>query len=239
MSKSQQQKIDPEVEEVLASIRQIMANDLDDESKSIGNDIISFPNVKTSTTRKQSRENSDILTLTEMVNTDGSVISLSNEETEMAAKQDTIQEKADKEEAKVPEAKGADANGDKDTSAPLDLSDEDNSADAPQAEDTEIKVEDTEVKLVSSEDMESLMSPEAVAESAAAFSGLNQLTEEMKQKIQAGSFGTQTVDDLMREMLRPLLKEWLDSHLPSLVKWLVAEKIEQMIREKQGGKKAS
>ena len=29
--------------------------------------------------------------------------------------------------------------------------------------------------------------------------------------------GQRTIEDLVREMLRPLLKEWLDSNLPHLV----------------------
>jgi len=227
MSQAQAHNIDPAVEEVLASIRQIMAIDLDEESDKRGHDIISLPLEKKTTSRKRSAESSDILTLTEMITTDGSVVSLSKRETQMAAKLDTEQTKAIAEETVTPESST------NDTEKPLDLED------SEYAEES-LVAEDKEVKIVSAEDIESLMSPEAVAQSTAAFGDLNKLTADMQQSIQAGTFGDQTIDQLMREMLRPLLKEWLDSHLPSLVKWLVAEKIEQMIREKQNGaKKAS
>lgn len=40
----------------------------------------------------------------------------------------------------------------------------------------------------------------------------------------------QTVEDLMKEMLRPMLKAWLDDHLPSLVERLVRAEIERVSR---------
>ncbi len=40
----------------------------------------------------------------------------------------------------------------------------------------------------------------------------------------------QTVEDLMKEMLRPMLKSWLDDHLPSLVERLVQAEIERVSR---------
>lgn len=39
-----------------------------------------------------------------------------------------------------------------------------------------------------------------------------------------------TVEDLVREMLRPMLKEWLDANLPSMVERLVRQEIERIAR---------
>lgn len=39
-----------------------------------------------------------------------------------------------------------------------------------------------------------------------------------------------TLEDLVSEMLRPMLKEWLDDNLPSLVERLVKEEIERVSR---------
>jgi cell pole-organizing protein PopZ len=221
MNKKQTTQVDPAVEEVLASIRHIMAIDLDGPGENQGPTTHAFPTLKKSPSHSGSRENSDILTLTEMVTTDGSVISLSKKGAQMASKSETQSEKTSKEESQK--------NGQAHSSEPLDLI---HGALAKPRQQHE-----TDTKVVSAEDISSLMSPEAVAQSTEAFNDLNKLTADMKQKIQTGTFGTQTIDEMMREMLRPLLKEWLDSHLPSLVKWLVAEKIEQMIREKKGGDK--
>ena len=49
----------------------------------------------------------------------------------------------------------------------------------------------------------------------------------------AGAVNTahsQTLDDLVKDMLRPMLKTWLDTHLPPLVERLVRDEIERLSR---------
>jgi uncharacterized protein len=41
-----------------------------------------------------------------------------------------------------------------------------------------------------------------------------------------------TLQDLVREMLRPMLKSWLDDNLPTLVERLVLAEIERMTSRK-------
>ncbi len=41
--------------------------------------------------------------------------------------------------------------------------------------------------------------------------------------------GGPTIEDVVREELRPLLKEWLDQHLPSVVERLVRVEIERVV----------
>lgn len=235
---NRQQQIDPAVEEVLASIRQIMAIDGESTEENEQSDIITFPRGKNNS-RKPLDENSDILTLTEFAEAEVVHNTPSEKEVMMAAKNE-------KQKNAASAKKDADESTDpKSEEAPLDLEQE-----APSEDVNELKSENVEApalteadlaetKIVSADDIESLMSPEAVAQSAAAFNDLDKLTSEVTQKIRTDNLGNQTVDELMRELLKPLLKEWLDSHLPSLVKWLVAEKIEQMIREKESNTKAS
>lgn len=43
-----------------------------------------------------------------------------------------------------------------------------------------------------------------------------------------------TLEDMVREFLRPLLKDWLDEHLPQLVERLVKDEIARLVREAQG-----
>ena len=45
--------------------------------------------------------------------------------------------------------------------------------------------------------------------------------------------GQRTIEDLVREMLRPLLKEWLDSNLPHLVERVVQEEVGRLVRDVQ------
>jgi len=42
-----------------------------------------------------------------------------------------------------------------------------------------------------------------------------------------------TLEDMVRELLRPQLKEWLDAHLPQLVERLVRDEIARLLREAQ------
>jgi cell pole-organizing protein PopZ len=81
---------------------------------------------------------------------------------------------------------------------------------------------------------EHLVSQEALSETAQAFHPLNKLKQEkakppeprLNQKV-----GTLTIEDLARETLKPLLKEWLDANLPSLVRGVVNEQVEKIVRQ--------
>ncbi|BCP53446.1 hypothetical protein K32_20630 [Kaistia sp. 32K] len=46
------------------------------------------------------------------------------------------------------------------------------------------------------------------------------------------SANSRTLDDLVKEMLRPMLKNWLDSNLPPLVERLVRDEIERLSRRR-------
>jgi uncharacterized protein len=80
-----------------------------------------------------------------------------------------------------------------------------------------------------------LVSDEAAAASMAALSQLNQLggrSEQRMSDIPLGD-GQRSIEDLVREMLRPLLKEWLDSNLPHLVERVVQEEVGRIVRDVQ------
>ncbi len=80
-----------------------------------------------------------------------------------------------------------------------------------------------------------LVSPAAALASVAA---LSQLANTAPQREQAADtamgVGGRTLDDLVRELLHPMLKQWLDANLPKLVERLVHEEITRMVREAQG-----
>jgi len=66
-----------------------------------------------------------------------------------------------------------------------------------------------------------LLSPQVDAAVAGAFSDFASLIL---------SRDARTIEDLIREMLRPMLKSWLDDNLPVLVERLVREEIERVSR---------
>jgi uncharacterized protein len=65
-----------------------------------------------------------------------------------------------------------------------------------------------------------IISPIAEAASRSAFDAL----QSVAPKSTAPAGGT-TIDDLARELLRPMLKEWLDAHLPGIVEGVVAKEV--------------
>ncbi len=66
---------------------------------------------------------------------------------------------------------------------------------------------------------QTLVSPNAESASRAALGALSALI--VKPEVH----GSDTLEGLVREMLRPMLREWLDANLPQVVEGLVAKEI--------------
>ena len=64
-----------------------------------------------------------------------------------------------------------------------------------------------------------IVSTAAVAASRSALSSLSRLT--VKPEIA----GSDSLEGLVREMLKPMLKDWLDAHLPAVVERIVAQEV--------------
>lgn len=70
---------------------------------------------------------------------------------------------------------------------------------------------------------DAMISPEATSVAASSF---NRLSEQI-----FGREGSErSIDDLARQLLHPMLKQWLDQNLPRLVEKLVREEIERVAR---------
>lgn len=70
----------------------------------------------------------------------------------------------------------------------------------------------------------------APAAAAAAAASLGQLLRAVaSERGAAVSRGGPTIEDVVREELRPMLKEWLDQHLPEVVERLVRAEIERVV----------
>jgi cell pole-organizing protein PopZ len=75
---------------------------------------------------------------------------------------------------------------------------------------------------VAPRDEEPLVSGEAAKASKAALAALAGVTIDPRA-------GENTLDGLVREMLRPMLKDWLDANLPELVERVVAREVARVI----------
>ncbi|HTI31074.1 MAG TPA: DUF2497 domain-containing protein [Sphingomonas sp.] len=69
---------------------------------------------------------------------------------------------------------------------------------------------------------EALVSPVAAETSRAQLDALSSVV------VTANPAGSDTLEGLVREMLRPMLAEWLDAKLPAMVERLVAVEIERI-----------
>jgi uncharacterized protein len=78
-----------------------------------------------------------------------------------------------------------------------------------------------------------LVSGAAAAASIASMSQLAPARPGPTGSMALGDAG-RTLEDLVRELLRPMLKDWLDAQLPKIVERLVQEEIQRMSREAQG-----
>jgi cell pole-organizing protein PopZ len=74
---------------------------------------------------------------------------------------------------------------------------------------------------------ETLVAPEAAAMAASSVGVLMRtLAAERTAVVHRGG---PSIEDVVREEIRPLLKEWLDTHLPPLVERLVRAEIERVV----------
>ena len=64
------------------------------------------------------------------------------------------------------------------------------------------------------------------------FAQLGALPRERRHETELPLGGVErTLEEIVREMLRPLLQAWLDSHLPGIVERLVREEIARVVGE--------
>ncbi len=78
----------------------------------------------------------------------------------------------------------------------------------------------------------SLVAPAAAAAAANSVSELVRTLAETRQS--ATHRQGPTIEDLVREEIRPVLKAWLDTHLPPLVERLVRTEIERVVGRAHG-----
>jgi uncharacterized protein len=68
-----------------------------------------------------------------------------------------------------------------------------------------------------------MLSPSAAAQTNAAFG-------QLAETLMARAMGERSIEHMTQELLRTMLKQWLDEHLPSMVERLVREEIERVAR---------
>ncbi|NBU83052.1 MAG: DUF2497 domain-containing protein [Sphingomonadaceae bacterium] len=93
---------------------------------------------------------------------------------------------------------------------------------APSADADNTVLELTEAVVV-----EQIVSADAAAASRQALSSLSRLI------VKPDIAGADTLEGLVREMLKPMLKDWLDAHLPEIVERVVAQEVARITGQAQ------
>jgi cell pole-organizing protein PopZ len=99
--------------------------------------------------------------------------------------------------------------------------------DAPEA--TNVPAEEPPPGPALAPDRGGLISEAAADASAASLASLASRMAQMHAGFPLGH-GNRTIEDLVKEVMRPMIKEWLDAHLPSLVERLVRREIDRIAR---------
>lgn len=195
------------MEEILASIRRIISENDDPATAAAA------PTGQGTPPRPQTTD-SGVLELTDMVEADGKVVNIAAAKGAAAI---NIPEPPAKEEFPTM----------------ADPSPEP----APMPQPADMRADDVELAAAEpapaagTDTDEVLVAAGTAAASTAAFAALAQELNRKGSAVGALSIGSgRTLEDLVKEMIRPMLREWLDANLPGLVERMVKREIERMVR---------
>lgn len=174
---------DPSMEEVLASIRRIISEDVDGEREAVEEAI--------DPSEAQPGYEEEVLELTDEVQDDGTVVNLKTGKTIDEDTQRTEEYEQEPETELVKEV---------------------TTAAAPEVTD------------------ERLVSDTPGMDSVSSLSALAAAVDDHRRASDL-SIGPRTIEDLVKEVMRPMIREWLDENLPALVERLVGREIERLTRE--------
>jgi len=181
---------EPSMEEIIASISRIIAEDKPHGDKRPADPVRVAP------------DDSDVLELTEALNEDGSIrrITPAGRATALSAKQEATHDAS---------------------AATADVRIE---PEPPQA--------DPGIEPRLDHSRERIVSATTAGAAAAAFAQLGALPRERRHEgeLPLGG-GERTLEEIVRDLLRPLLQAWLDEHLPGIVERLVRDEIARVVSE--------
>jgi uncharacterized protein len=204
MSEEAKSKQEPSMEEILASIRRIISEDDIDDGKS--NDTAVEEGVE--------EENDDVLELTDVVEDEEPVQEIEPAEEEAPQSQDDIDTPFDE----------------------ADLSNTDDEIELVEEEEeespTEVAAEVTPLPIAAVAPEGSILDQAPATAATGSLSGLVAMVD-AAHGTPIGN-GNRTIEDLVKEVMRPMIKEWLDDNLPALVERVVRREVERLSRTAEG-----
>jgi cell pole-organizing protein PopZ len=198
---------EPSIEEILASIRQIISDD--DDTRPAGNIELSadekfdIPIYQPDAPKEEPKRESfaEVLELTNEIASEEKTFDLSEDKFEIPLSEPIIE---------------------KDNSRDSDL-------------DLSYKEEPTRKGMDMSggqNDIDALFSAPAAEATTEAFSRLlGNIPIEREENKRLYADGRITLEDITKDLLRPMLRQWVDDHLPSMVERLVEKELEKLARQ--------
>ena len=230
---------EPSMEEILASIRRIISEDGDEETAAAPEaapravpDAVDEPEAVAEPGPEpeaaEAVEEEDVLELTDEIQDDGTVINLNTGEA--VAEEETPEEfvealeldeevgleMVDAEEEPLEEAV-AEAEPEPEPEPEL----------APLVEEHPVP---EPADVLAAEAADRLVSENPAINSVSSLSALAAAVDTHRRAVDP-SIGPRTIEDLVKDVMRPMIREWLDDNLPSLVERMVGREIERMTRE--------
>jgi uncharacterized protein len=220
---------EPSMEEILASIRRIISEDGDEETAAAPTEEAAAPEPVAEEVAEAEPEpepeEEDVLELTDEVQDDGTVVDLNTGE--------AVEEEETPEEF----VEGLEVEED----VELEMVDAEEEEPAPEAV-PEVEEEPTPsfeaeslaaaepVDELAAEAADRLVSDDPALTSVTSLSALAAAVDTHRRAVDP-SIGPRTIEDLVKEVMRPMIKDWLDDNLPSLVERMVGREIERLTRE--------
>lgn len=222
-----QTQAEPTMEEILASIRRIISeNDEEQEAKKRA-EAEAAAQLATSSPKSAP---SNVLELTEMVTEDGSVVSLSAAgEQKQDVDNDVQNEAIAAAPETVPDREGGPTDEQADKAEIIMDSPKDDSVEF--APSTPSNATPADSPPSSAKD-DGLVSAATAAAATATFAQLARTLAQEPTNVSGGMpLGSgRTLEDLVKEMIRPMLKEWLDANLAKIVDQAVRRELDRMTR---------
>jgi hypothetical protein len=218
------------MEEILASIRRIISEN--DEEQEAKKRIEATPDSATPIAAAAA-----VLELTDMVTEDGTVVSLAAGEqvgvVADAAKDEIVETEIVEDEAKDEiAAEAPDSNPMDEVVARVGQVDSmEVTMENPKDDSVEFAAPNEQTQKTGASMDDGLVSAATAAAATATFAQLARTLAQEPTTAGNMALGSgRTLEDLVKEMLRPMLKEWLDKNLPTLVEHAVTRELDRMTR---------
>jgi uncharacterized protein len=208
------------MEEILSSIRRIIADEEADEAHADHDDDLGTAEARAETldedvealaqvAEDDQDDDEDVLELTRVVRESGEVVDLQSERPSSDFASEEVAPAVSEEDGDHDGTLAAPAYGDA-------------SQDDPDREDEPVQTEQARTT--------EMMSASAATVATGAFAKLSQALQRTPEEVSVADNSGRTIEQFFEDIARPMLKDWMDEHLPAIVERLVEKEIQKIAR---------